>query len=204
MTVLPSYKSMRLLPPTSTLLLTVLAAGCVSTSSSPGVQTAQSTAKQGVNAAAHAPFEDLNLIRSKIPAVLLEATNDPYAQPQPVGCETLGLELSRLDDALGPDIDIARSKKSRMDQGESFTLNAGARAMKDFTEGWIPMRSWVRYMTGAEQHSRQVTAAIGAGSVRRAYLKGLAQSEGCTTLGPAQPVYLFPVPPHTPASVASQ
>jgi hypothetical protein len=203
MTVLASYNFMRLLPPISVLAVSALAAGCVSSSGS-GVQTAQSTAKQGFNAAAHAPFEDLNLIRSKIPAVLLDATNDPYAQPQPAGCETLALELSRLDDALGPDIDIAKSKKSRMDQGETFTLNAGARAMKDFTEGWIPMRSWVRYMTGAEQHSRQVTAAISAGSVRRAYLKGLAQSEGCTSLGPAQPVYLFPAPPHTPASVASQ
>jgi hypothetical protein len=186
------------------VILPLLAAGCASSTASPGVQTAQSTAKQGVNAAAHAPFEDLNLVRSKIPAVLLDAAKDPYAQPQPVGCETLGVELARLDDALGPDIDIAKTKKSRMDQGETFTLNAGARAMKDFTEGWIPMRSWVRYMTGAEQHSRQVTAAISAGSVRRAYLKGLAQSEGCTTLGPAQPVYLFPAPPRTPASVANR
>jgi hypothetical protein len=168
------------------------------------MQTAQSTARQGVNAAAHAPFEDLNIVRSKIPSVLLEAANDPYARPEPLGCETLSVELARLDDALGPDIDIAKTKKSRMDQGETFTLNAGSRAMKDITEGWIPMRSWVRYMTGAEQHSRQVASAINAGSVRRAYLKGLAQSEGCTTLGPAQPVYLFPAPPHTPASVASQ
>jgi hypothetical protein len=180
------------------VLLPLIAAGCAS---SPGMQTAKSTAKQGVNAAAHAPFEDFNLVRSKIPGVLLEAKSDPYARPQPVGCETLSVELARLDDALGPDIDIAQPKKSRLNQGETFTLNAGARAMKDITEGWIPMRSWVRYMTGAEQHSREVTSAVSAGSVRRAYLKGLAQSEGCVTLGPAQPVYLFPAPPHTPASV---
>ena len=36
-----------------------------------------------------------------------------------------------------------------------------------------------------------------------AYLKGLAQSEGCADLGPAQPVYLFPAPPHTASSVAA-
>jgi len=203
MTDLASYIRMRLSLP-ALALLPLLVAGCASSTASPGMQTATSTAKQGVNAAAHAPFEDFNLVRSKIPSVLLDASNDPYARPQPVGCETLGVELARLDDALGPDIDLTKPKKSRMDQGETFTLNAGARAMKDVAEGWIPMRSWVRYMTGAEQHSREVTAAIGAGSVRRAYLKGLAQSEGCTTLGPAQPVYLFPAPPHTPASVASQ
>jgi hypothetical protein len=202
MTDMASYLRMRLALP-ALVLLPLIAAGCASTSS-PGMQTAKSTAKQGVNAAAHAPFEDFNLVRSKIPGVLLEAKTDPYARPQPLGCETLSVELARLDDALGPDIDITQAKKSRMDQGETFTLNAGARAMKDITEGWIPMRSWVRYMTGAEQQAREVSSAISAGSVRRAYLKGLAQSEGCTTLGPAQPVYLFPSPPHTPSSVAQQ
>ena len=197
---LTSYKTMRLTLP-ALLVLPLLAAGCASESTSSNIQTAKSTAKQGMNAAAHAPFEDFNLIRSKIPVVLLEAQEDPYARPQPLGCDTLGVDLARLDDALGPDIDAPKQKKSRVDQGETFTLNAGARAMKDITEGWIPMRSWVRYMTGAEQHSRQVSSAISAGNVRRAYLKGLAQSEGCTTLGPAQPVYLFPAPPHTPSSV---
>ena len=201
MTDLTSYRHVRTRL-SLLILLPLIAAGCASTSTNSNVQTAQSTAKQGMNAAAHAPFEDFNLVRSKIPGVLLEASSDPYARPAPVGCETLGVELARLDDALGPDIDIAKQKKSLMDQGETFTLNAGARAMKDITEGWIPMRSWVRYMTGAEQHSREVSSAISAGSVRRAYLKGLAQSEGCTTLGPAQPVYLFPSPPQTPSSVA--
>ena len=58
-------------------------------------------------------------------------------------------------------------------------------------------------MTGAEQHSTEVTGAIAAGQARRAYLKGLAQSEGCVDLGPLQPAYLFPAPPHTPSSVAN-
>jgi hypothetical protein len=64
------------------------------------------------------------------------------------------------------------------------------------------MRNWVRYMTGAEQHSKDVQNAISAGQARRAYLKGLAQSEGCVDLGPAQPAYVFPAPPRTPSSVA--
>jgi hypothetical protein len=196
MTDLASSTVMRIALPT-VLLLGLALAGCAS---SGPTQTATSTTKQGLNAAAHAPFEDLNLVRSKIPGVLLDAVSDPYARPQPVGCETLGVELARLDDALGPDLDLGHGRKSRMDQGASFAANAGARAMKDITEGWIPMRSWVRYMTGAERHSRDVQSAISAGSVRRAYLKGLAQSEGCSTLGPAQPVYLFPAPPHTPSS----
>ncbi len=164
------------------------------------VHTAEQTTRKGFDEAAHAPFEDLNLVRSKIPKVLIESTQDPYARPQPLGCDGLSKELVRLDDALGPDVDAPKQARSRADRSASFAANAGARAMKDVTEGWIPMRSWVRYMTGAEQHSKDVTSAISAGQVRRAYLKGLAQSEGCVDLGPAKPVYLFPAPPHTPAS----
>ena len=164
------------------------------------VQTAEQTTRKGVDEAAHAPFEDLNLVRSKIPKVLIEATQDPYSRPQPVGCDGLSTELARLDDALGPDLDAPKTARSRADRSAAFAANAGARAMKDATEGWIPLRNWVRYMTGAEQHSKDVTSAISAGQVRRAYLKGLAQSDGCLDIGPVQPVYLFPAPPHTPSS----
>ena len=107
-----------------------------------------------------------------------------------------------LDDALGADFDAPKVQRSTMDRSASFAAGAGAKAMKDLTEGWIPMRNWVRYMTGAEQHSKDVQGAIYAGQARRAYLKGLAQSEGCVDLGPAQPVYQFPAPPRTPSSVA--
>ena len=180
------------------VILPALALGACATQP---MQTAERTTKNGVNEAAHAPFEDFNLVRSKIPVVLLQAVTDPYARPQPLTCDGLAAELTRLDDALGPDFDTPKTQRSRMDKGADFAATAGAKAMKDLTEGWIPMRNWVRYMTGAEQHSKDVTSAISAGNVRRAYLKGLAQSEGCVDLGPAQPVYLFPAPPHTPSSV---
>ena len=182
------------------LLLPALALGACATKP---VQTAEQTTKQGVNDAAHAPFEDFNLVRSKIPVVLIQAVSDPYARPQPLTCDGLAAELTRLDDALGPDFDTPKATRSRMDRGADFAATAGAKAMKDLTEGWIPMRNWVRYMTGAEQHSKDVQGALSAGQARRAYLKGLAQSEGCSDLGPAQPVYLFPAPPHTPSSVAA-
>nr|QQZ48666.1 hypothetical protein JKL49_14210 [Phenylobacterium glaciei] len=37
----------------------------------------------------------------------------------------------------------------------------------------IPFRGWVRRLSGAQRHDSLVTAAINAGAVRRAYLKGL-------------------------------
>jgi hypothetical protein len=184
---------------TLTVLIPLLAMTACATKP---VQTAEQTTRQGVNDAAHAPFEDFNLVRSKIPVVLRDAATDPYARPLPLTCDSLSAELVRLDDALGPDFDVAKVKRSNMDRGASFAAGAGAKAMKDLTEGWIPMRNWVRYMTGAEQHSKDVQGAISAGQARRAYLKGLAQSEGCVDLGPALPVYQFPAPPRTPSSVA--
>jgi hypothetical protein len=183
---------------TVAVLCPLMAAACASKP----VQTAEQTTRQGVNEAAHAPFEDFNLVRSKIPRVLLEAASDPYARPQPVTCEALAADLASLDDALGADFDAPKAQRSTMDRSADFAAGAGAKAMKDLTEGWIPMRNWVRYMTGAEQHSKDVQGAISAGQARRAYLKGLAQSEGCVDLGPAQPAYVFPAPPRTPSSVA--
>jgi hypothetical protein len=183
---------------TVAVLVPLVSAACASQP----MKTAERATQQGVNEAAHAPFEDFNLVRSKIPKVLLEAVSDPYARPQPVTCEGLAADLAKLDDALGPDFDVPKAHRSTMDRGAAYAAGAGAKAMKDLTEGWIPMRNWVRYMTGAEQHSKDVQSAISAGQARRAYLKGLAQSEGCVDLGPAQPVYVFPTPPRTPASVA--
>src|SRR3569623_606379 len=82
----------------------LLAAACASQP----VQTAEQTTKQGVNDAAHAPFEDFILVRSKIPKVLLAAASDPYSRPQPVTCEALSGELARLAAALGPDFDTPK------------------------------------------------------------------------------------------------
>jgi hypothetical protein len=47
-------------------------------------------------------------------------------------------------------------------------------------EGLIPFRSWVRKLSGAEKHAKQVSACVAAGTARRAFLKGLATSQHCT------------------------
>jgi hypothetical protein len=47
-------------------------------------------------------------------------------------------------------------------------------------------RGWVRKLSGAERYSKQVAAAIAAGSIRRAFLKGLGQAAACPV--PATPL----------------
>ena len=56
---------------------------------------------------------------------------------------------------------------------------AAVGALQRTAEGVIPFRGWIRKLSGAERHSRQVAAAITAGGVRRAFLKGVRASRSC-------------------------
>src|SRR5271167_2633765 len=51
------------------------------------------------------PLRDFNLIRSKIPPVLLDAMTDAYARPYPSDCQALAAQVRILSDAIGPDLD---------------------------------------------------------------------------------------------------
>ncbi|HUO23884.1 MAG TPA: hypothetical protein VMU59_15320 [Caulobacteraceae bacterium] len=183
----------------STVVLCAALAACATPEP---VKTATDTTRANIGGAVSAPLQDFNVVRTQIPVVLLEAKSDVYARPNPLNCGALAIELGRLDDALGPDIDIKKAAKSRSDRGAEYAANAGVAAVKDVAEGWIPMKSWVRYMTGAQQHDEAVQSAIAAGRERRSYLKGLAQSLGCIGIGP-KPTKLFPAPPVTPSTVTN-
>lgn len=151
-----------------------------------------------VGSAATAPLNDLNIISADIPAVLQEARKHPYKTPTDAQCPALVGEIHQLDDALGADLDAPASKDdpSLLDQGSDLAEDTAIGALQRTTEGLIPFRSWVRKLTGAERHSKAVSAAIRAGVVRRAYLKGVGSTMGCVWL-PA------PAPAATQAAVAS-
>ncbi len=89
----------------------------------------------------------------------------------------MAAEIRGLDGDLGPDLDAppSESNPGLIERGSS----AVAGAVQKSAEGLVPFRGWVRKLTGAEKYSRQVAAAIAAGTVRRAYLKGISQTKGC-------------------------
>jgi hypothetical protein len=138
--------------------------------------------------AATTPLSDLNLVRAKIPQALLAAQKAPYGPPADLGCEGLMAEVRQLDAALGPDLDAPPStaRAGLVDRGRAEAGGAALDAVKHTAEGLIPFRGWVRKLSGAERYSKLVTDAIAAGIVRRAYLKGLGQAQGC--LAPAAPL----------------
>lgn len=157
------------------------------------VQTSSDVSKESLQGAATAPLRDLNVLRTKIPPVLLDASADPYARPpklrkatKTAQCAQLVTLIKPLDEALGADIDNpAEDKEGMMDRGRETAFGA----MAAFASDAIPFRGWVRKLSGAERHDRYVQQAITAGAVRRAYLKGLGESHGCSP--PATPSHIL-------------
>lgn len=148
--------------------------------------TSESDVTDRVGQAAITPLSDLNVVQQKIPAALLEARDGgAYAVPAKLDCPSVQYEITRLDVALGADFDAAgKDKPSLLERGGDMAENYGVGFVRRTMEGFVPFRSWLRKLTGAEKHGKDVAAAITAGGVRRAYLKGLRQGLGCPAPAP--------------------
>ena len=131
--------------------------------------------------AAATPLSDLNVVHAEIPAVLVEAQKEPYAIPTDQSCASLEASVLALDEVLGPDLDApaSASNPGLIERGSGAAGTAAVGALRRTAEGVVPFRAWVRKLSGAERYSKQVAAAIAAGTVRRAFLKGLRVSKQC-------------------------
>jgi hypothetical protein len=140
-----------------------------------------------VTQAVTSPLSDLNLVKADIPPVLLSAQAAPYALPVNPTCPLLALDVQALDSVLGPDLDTPANAQNPglIERGGREASNAAVGAIRGAAEGVVPFRGWVRKLSGAERYSREVAAAIAAGTVRRAFLKGVGQNMGCQS--PAAP-----------------
>lgn len=153
--------------------------------------------RAGFGDAISAPLEDLNIKRTPIPPALVRAELNPYAIGGMDHCEAIAAEVGSLDDALGPDADIPppdlTSDQRHVDKGAKMTLGF----VHNAAETALPFHSWVRQLSGAERHRRDVVAAIKAGEQRRGFLKALGMSMDCAA--PAAPSWFKP---HPQSSVA--
>ena len=138
--------------------------------------------KLHVSEAATTPLSDLNLVHASIPAVLADAQKGPYVTPVDQSCRAILAEVRSLDEVLGPDLDApaSASNPGLIERGSTAVGNAAVGALKGAAQGVVPYRSWVRKLTGAERYSKEVSAAIAAGTVRRAFLKGMSLARGCS------------------------
>lgn len=153
----------------------------------------------GFGEAATAPLEDFNLRREYIPTVLLQAESNPYDLRNLNQCTTIGAEIARLDEALGPDADRPPSQDGSFlsERAADAAARATLEAIRNTTTDFIPGRNWIRKLSGADQHSKHVQSAIQAGRMRRAFLKGIGMQRNCAP--PAAPGWFRPRPAVQPS-----
>jgi hypothetical protein len=115
------------------------------------------------------------------------AQQHPYLVPVDGNCAAIIAEIHKLDEVLGADLDAPASDDtpSLLDRSGDFAEDQAVGAVQRTAEGLVPFRGWVRKLSGAERYSKKVSASITAGSVRRAFLKGVA-SQHCSSYPPLQ------------------
>jgi len=133
------------------------------------------------------PLNDLNLLENRIPAVLTAAAQKgAYAAPADATCAAVRTELDELDAALGPDIDapaVPGSDPNLVVQAVGYVgqkaVDSVSTTVNTVVDGVLPLRSWVRKLSGAERYSDEVAAAVSAGRIRRPFLKGWVRGAAC-------------------------
>jgi len=131
------------------------------------------------------PASDLNLRKSEIPALLIEAQTRTYDLAGLRRCPQIAAAVSQLDAILGEDIDVAQARGQKLEAG---------RVAQSVVGSFIPFRGIIREVSGANGQDRKLQAAILAGNMRRSFLKGVGQERGCG----------WPARPATAAMVAAQ
>ena len=188
------------------LLVSAMVSGCAMPSiPSPDFQGATHAAHQsadamsqgaedrmpGVNDAVKSPLRDLNLTSDNVPVILVRAYAKPYDMAGLGSCRAILDQVSALDLALGPDVDIPRAPTAEEDmfsKGRGLAGDAALDAVRSATSGVLPVRSWVRRFSGANRAEQEVKAIALSGSVRRGFLKALGSQQHCDW--PAAPLDL--------------
>lgn len=116
------------------------------------------------------PMTDLNIRKDQIPQILIDAQVRPYDLTSMKRCAQIAAQVGELDAILGYDIDLPQVEGRRVSPG---------RVAQSVVGSFIPFRGVVREISGANAEQRRLQAAIQAGMVRRAFLKGIGEERGC-------------------------
>ena len=111
--------------------------------------------------------QGLGLTGADIPPLLKTVQADPYREPAEPACDSIPQEILALDQLLGPDVDGAPAKTSKV----HMALN--------YLRGMIPYHGYVRFLTRADSRDKALQRAVTAGVARRAFLRGLEAHMQC-------------------------
>lgn len=120
------------------------------------------------------PLKDLNIIQDKVDPRIERIMTEPYSLQGIKTCTQYKEAIGRLTAVLGPDVDSPEFKKKDKTPAEQ-ALSLGESAAGSL----VPFSGVIRRLSGAEAKQNYAKAAVYAGSVRRAYLKGTAHAKGC-------------------------
>ena len=143
-------------------------------------QTVVDPANERADDVVLSPLSDVNLRKKAIPPVLLAALENPYATSGAKSCRSYSAEITALDASLGDDFDVVQEKTNDEKRG-----NGAGSLAKAVIGSLIPFHGVIREVSGANGQQRNWDRALYAGSVRRAFLKGIGQTKGCAY--PARP-----------------
>ncbi len=121
------------------------------------------------------PLKDLNLMKDPIPPQLQAIMDRPYDLHGMKTCKQYSTAIGKLTAQLGPDVDSPEARAKKGQSPAEFALGAGASVIG----GLIPGAGLIRKVSGAEAAQKKAAAAVLAGSLRRAYIKGKASAQGC-------------------------
>ncbi len=116
------------------------------------------------------PASDLNIGKQDVPPLLVAAQSDPYMLGNLRRCSQIAAAVGELDAVLGDDVDLTG------DDPEKRT--SAARLTQSAVGSFIPFRGLIREISGANASDRRLAAAVQAGYVRRAFLKGVGLQKG--------------------------
>jgi hypothetical protein len=121
------------------------------------------------------PLKDLNLTQDEIPPALKAIMDAPYDIKGITNCAQIAEAIAKLDKALGPDVDSKVAKAAKGQSATEFALSSA----QSLAGGLIPGTGLIRKVSGADAAQKKATAAVLAGSLRRAFLKGTGRAKGC-------------------------
>ena len=146
---------------------------------------------QGAGRAIRAPLHDLNLMQDQIAPVLLRAEDHPYDLKGVNSCGDVLNHVAELDLSLGPDVDTPKQRhRTRIARGADFAASTALDAAGSAAEHFIPMRSTIKQLSGAQRYENHVKHAVLAGETRRSFLKAIGMAHGCSW--PAAPLDFHP------------
>lgn len=146
--------------------------------------------RRGVIDATTGPLRDVNLVRQEIPMVL-RGLEYPYSTATLTeGCPEIARQIASLDAVLGPESYQPGPNRNIWDRSGDFVEEQVIEAAQDTVNDFIPFRSWIRRLSGANRAERDALRAVANGQQRRTFLRGYGASLGC-------PAVIPPPPPQT-------